>query len=183
MRMLDLRPRRSAQALGPQRTPVPISLKSSSSGECTMTKIDHKAHEYSADGEDTVSAFSTSPYPGRSSNTVPPTNLGGWIIMSNSSGKRIMTTIRHCSLGELTARMTPTEQARRKSWYVSASRGRIAFAKAGTPKENSRTSRLSFTSISVSEKGNLTCCMAVSVLDWFATAPYHLHRSAQRQLQ
>ena len=43
--------------------------------------------------------------------------------MSNSSGKRIMTIIRQCSLGVLTARMTPTEQAGQMSWYVSASRG------------------------------------------------------------
>ena len=54
--------------------------------------------------------------------------------MSNSSGKRIMTTTRQCCLGILTARMTPTAQTGRKSWYMSASRGKIAFARAGTPK-------------------------------------------------
>ena len=43
-------------------------------------------------------------------------------LMSNSSAKRIMTTIRHCNLGVLTSRMTPTEQAGRKSWYVSSVR-------------------------------------------------------------
>ena len=42
-------------------------------------------------------------------------------FMSNSSGKRIMTTTRQCCLGILTA---PTAQAGRKSWCVSATRGR-----------------------------------------------------------
>ena len=37
--------------------------------------------------------------------------------------------------------MTLTAQAGRKSWYVSATRGKRAFARAGTPKGNSRTSR------------------------------------------
>ena len=32
-------------------------------------------------------------------------------------------------------------------------------------------------------KATITQSMAASVLDWFATTPYHLHRSAQRQLQ
>ena len=70
------------------------------------------------------SVLFTPPYPGRSRSTVPPTNSGDWIIMSNSSGKRIMTTTRQCCLGVLTARMTPTAQAGWKSWYVSAPRGR-----------------------------------------------------------
>ena len=45
-------------------------------------------------------------------------------FMSNSSGKRIMPTTRQCCLGVLTARMTQTAQAGRKSWHVSAPRGR-----------------------------------------------------------
>ena len=52
------------------------------------------------------SVLFTPPYPGRSTSTVPPTNPGNWIILSNSSGKRIITTTRQCCLGVLTARMT-----------------------------------------------------------------------------
>ena len=43
-------------------------------------------------------------------------------------------------------------------------RGRIAFARAGTSKENSRSSRQPFPPMFF-EKGNFTRCMAVSVLD------------------
>ena len=32
-------------------------------------------------------------------------------------------------------------------------------------------------------KATITRSMAAFVLDWFATTPYHVHRSAQRQLQ
>ena len=54
-------------------------------------------------------------------------------------------------LGVLTARMSPTAQAGRKSWNMSAPRGRIAFARAGTSKENSRLSRQPFSSNVLSE--------------------------------
>ena len=57
-------------------------------------------------------------------------------------------------LGVLTARMSPTAQAGRKSWNMSAPRGRIAFARAGTSKENSRLSRQPFSSNVLSKKGN-----------------------------
>ena len=79
-------------------------------------------------------------------------------LMSNSSGKRIMTTTRQYCLGVLTAHMTPTAQAGRKSWYVSASRGKRAFARARTPKENFRTTRLPLflPPSQFFEKGNLS---------------------------
>ena len=82
----------------------------------------HKAHEHSADGEKTFSAFSR--HHTQEDRQVPPTNSGDWTIMSNSSSKRIITTTRQCCLGVMTARMTPTAQADQKSWYVSASQGR-----------------------------------------------------------
>ena len=165
-----------------QLIPVTGHLCRTRLAKASRRQLDNKAHDHSADGEKTFSAFSSSPCSGRSLSTVLPTNSDNWIIMSNSSGKRIITTTRQYCLAVLTAHMTPTAQARRKSWYVSASRGQIVFAKARTSKENSRLSRQPFPPMFF-EKGNLTRYMAVSVLDWFATTPYHLHRSAQRQLQ
>ena len=70
-------------------------------------------------------------------------------LMSTSSGRHIIDDNATYCLGVQIAHMTPTAQASRKSWYMSASRGKMAFARAGTPKENSRTTRLPFSYISV----------------------------------
>ena len=97
-----------------------------------------------------LECFLQVPYPGRSSSTVPPTNSGDCLT--------------HACLGVLTARTTPTAQAGRKSWYVSATRGKKRSRGPELPRKI-REQLVPFPPSLFFEKGNLTRCMAVSVLD------------------